>query len=132
MSIARHNREASDALRLLERAAEVAPEGTYEDAKALVEFFADLHSFMRKQLAPLGIKPDNTDRYRNVEAAVYAMLKEANPDATMFVVAEGFGEHVDGPAGERVMAGAIRDRDFLRGVGLIPPQGGYSLEDLFG
>lgn len=99
-----------------ETCASDAPQGTCEDAKALNAFFSDLFEFARTELAKLDLKIPNDDRYREVEAVFYGAIKSANPDSTMFPIAEGFGAAMDGPARERVLAQAVRDRDFIRSM----------------
>lgn len=120
MTIAQHVRRANDRLTHLERCAQLAPEGTFDRAKDAAEAIGEASQGILDALRSRGFKVHNDDRLRNLEAAIYAYLLEANPHECGLVVGEGFGEHVDGPAGERVMAGVIRDRDQLRKLGVIP------------
>lgn len=107
-----------------QRGVEEAPEGSFIDAKAIAEVFDDamraLHNNLATGLAAHGLKVSNCDAFREIEAVAYGMLLRANEDATIFLATEGFGEHVDGPAGRRILANAERNRDFLRAAGIIP------------
>lgn len=114
----------------LEACAEDAPEGAYEDAKALNEFFSETFQHLRTELSALGLKLDNADKYREFESVLYGLIKDSNPDCYTFAVSEGFGSAMDGPARERVIAQAASNVAFLRGVGVARPPA--SLEDLFG
>lgn len=102
-------------LNLLERCAEKAPPETYEEARELRDLIAEtMDTFMAGALR-LGLKAPGDDTAREVEAVLYGYIREANP--IMSAVIEGFGEHVDGPAGARVIAGAARDRLALAALG---------------
>lgn len=114
MSISPHLRKVNDRFSHLERCAQMAPEGTYQQAKDVSEMIGSLSNKLLRTLRAMGMKALNDDRLRNVEAAVYAYVLESNPDASGLLVGEGFGEHVDGPAGDRIIAVTVRDRDFLK------------------
>lgn len=114
MTIASHVRELNDRLTRLERCAERAPEHTYDQAKAAAAAIGDASQGILDAFRRHGFKVHNNDRLRNLEAAIYGFMLEANPDACGLITGEGFGEHIDGPAGERVMANAIRDRDVIK------------------
>jgi hypothetical protein len=103
----------------LERCAEEAPEGTYEDSKKLAEFVGEMSNTLLRGLRDLGLKVCNDDRLREVEAVIYGYIKEANPEAYFLIVAEGFGEHIDGAAAARIKQQAARDRDALRSLGVM-------------
>lgn len=96
------------------RCCDEAPEGTYEDAKWLNECIGDTCDNLMNDLRNLGLKADACDLIYKVEATIYDYVKRSNPDNSMFAVAEGFGEAMDGPARERVIAQAKRDRDCLK------------------
>lgn len=91
----------------LERCAEVAPKGTYEQAKGLAELIADTINTFRADARDLGLSVPNDDRLREVEALLYVLVADDN---LSLCAAEGFGEHADGPAGERVVQQAARDQ----------------------
>ena len=103
-------------LKKLKACADMAPAGTYEDAKALNEVIGDAVDNLMRELRALGLKADNCDRAFELEAAIYAYVKASNPGGTIFTTAEGFGDAMSGPARERVIAQAARDRDFLAGL----------------
>lgn len=112
------SQELQAALTNFKRCTEEAPEGTYEEAKNLNNTIGDAIDQLMRDIRALGLKADNCDRAFALEAAIYEYVKQSNPDASLFVVAEGFGSAVDGPAGPRVIAQTVRDRDFLRSAGV--------------
>lgn len=112
-------RELQAALTNFKRCADEAPKGTYEQAKSLNNTIGDAVDQLMRDIRAHGLKADNCDRAFALEAAIYEYVKQSNPDASLFAVAEGFGSAVDGPAGDRVINQAKRDRDFLRNVGTI-------------
>lgn len=116
MTIASHVRELNDRLTRIERCADMAPEGTYERAKQAAAAINDASNGILDALRSYDFKALNDDRLRNLEAAIYGYLLEGNPDESSLITGEGFGEHIDGPAGARVMAQAIQDRDAIAGI----------------
>lgn len=109
-----------NALHDFKRCADQAPEGLYEDAKALNEVIGDTCDNLMGELRRLGLKADNCDLIFEVEAAIYNYVKGSNPERSSLVTAEAFGAHLASPSRERVMGNALRDRDFLRGIGALP------------
>lgn len=112
------NRDANQRLSNLEQCAQEAPEGTYQLAKDVVALIEEASRDLMKNLKALGLKAPGDDRLRNLEVATFGYIADCNPEAYSLITGEAFGEHIQGPARERVMAGCIRDRDFLRGLGL--------------
>lgn len=112
----------SNDMTCFEDGAAAAPAGAYEDAKALSAIFSEVYVFLKDRLAEadVGVSLPNDDRYREFEAVMYGMLREGNPDATVFARAEGFGRALQGPAADRVMSQTHRDLATLRGLGVIP------------
>lgn len=108
------NTNQRTALEHFKRCAQEAPQGCYEEAKALNAVINDAMDNLAQQLRGLGLKANNCDLAFELEAAIYAFVKESNPEATVFPTAEGFGKGLDGPARERIMFQAQQDRDFLR------------------
>lgn len=104
-----------------ERCAEVAPRGAYEQAKEIRQLIGDACDNLIRDLRATGMKADNCDRIRKVELAMYAYVKESNPDDGVFAVSEGFGSAMDGPAAERVMEQTFRDMFFLLELGIATP-----------
>jgi hypothetical protein len=100
------NRQLNDRLSRLQRCAELAPEGTYTEAKSAAQAVDEAIEAVRSIMREHGFKVNGTDPCRDLEAAVYGYLLISNPDAYGLITGEGFGEHVDGPAGERIMAQA--------------------------
>lgn len=108
------NRTINNRLGHLETCAEKAPEDTYESAKALVEIIHDQSDAIRDALRAAGFKGGNDDNLRNLECAIFMYAIASNPERADIIVAEGFGQHADGPAGARVIAQAACDRDALK------------------
>ena len=113
MTISTHLSKLNDRLTFLERCAQKAPEGTYQRAKEAAEAVSEASQGIMDALRARGFKALNDDRLRNLEAAIYGYLLEGNPNECGLVTGEGFGEHVDGPAGARVLASTSCDRDAL-------------------
>lgn len=98
----------------LQRCASDAPAGTYEQASAIAGVVEGCANTLIRELRSIGMNVNVCDGIREVEAVIYGYIKNANPDAEVFPMAEGFGNAMVGEAGERVLAQAVRDRDFLR------------------
>lgn len=96
-----------------------APKGAYSDAKALRETIGDTADTLINDVRALGLKANNMDLIYAVEVAIYNYVKQSNPDATLFAVAEGFGSSMNDPARERVLAQTDRDMACLRQRGVI-------------
>jgi hypothetical protein len=94
-----------------------APEGTYEDAKAVRQIISDAMDDLQAGLKAAGLKVNQSAAAHTCEAVMYQYVKQSNPDAYFLITAEGFGEACYGPARERVIEGAASDRDFLRSMG---------------
>lgn len=103
-----------NALSNFTRCCDDAPEGTYQDAKALKAVIDDATDGLMRDIVALGLKANNCDLIYAIESAIYQYVKCSNPDATLFPISEGFGEAMDGKARDRVLAQTILDRDFLR------------------
>ena len=101
------------------RCADEAPQGMYTEARALNVVIGDACDGLMRELRALGLKADSCDLIYHVEATIYDYVKQSNPESSMFAVAEGFGAAMDGPAANRVLAQAQRDRDFLRATGAL-------------
>lgn len=107
------NRDLKSDLSHFKRCAEEAPEGTYEDAKHLNEVIGGACDNLIREIRALGLKADNSDLIFAVEAAIYNYVKQSNPEAPLFPVAEGFGISMDGPDRDRIITQAEDDREFL-------------------
>lgn len=108
------NQELNRRLSNLESCAENAPEGAYEQAKAVAKIVGNAAKGLLSALRAAGLKAKNSDSLRDIEAAIYGYILDSNPEAYGLITGEGFGEHIEGPARDRVIAQASRDRDFLR------------------
>lgn len=95
----------------LERCVELAPARTYGDARKAVEAVGEAVESVRSIIKAAGFEADGSDKCRALESVIYWFLRESSPEAYGLATGEGFGEHVDGPAGARVLANATRDRD---------------------
>lgn len=103
-----------NALANFKRCAAEAPNGAYTECKALESLLGETCDRLIRELRELGLKADNCDLIYAVETTLYAYAKASNPDATVFPVSEGFGEAMDGPARERVIAQAEQSAQFFR------------------
>ncbi len=114
MTISRHVEALNDRLTKVERVAEVAPERTFQVARQVAAAIGEASNAMRQALMDAGLVALNDDRLREVEATMFGYLMKGNPElGNEIAVAEGFADALDGPAGERVMAQMVRDRDFI-------------------
>jgi hypothetical protein len=105
-------RDLNERLSNLERCAQKAPVNTYQFAKNVADIIDELSNDILGSLKSHGLHAANNDELRRVEAAIYGYIIASNPNlASGFAVSEGFGEHCIGPAGDRVIAQAERDRD---------------------
>lgn len=109
-----------EALNDFERCAEVAPERTYQEAKDLAQEMGDIIDDVINRVRSLGLQADNCDLVRKLHVALYQYVKDSNPGHTMFPTAEGFGEHVDGPAGPRIIEQTTSMRNFLENLASNP------------
>lgn len=114
MTISAHLRPLNNRLTHLERCAQMAPDGTYQRAKDAAAAIADASNGILDSLRSHGFAAPNGDQLRDLEAAIYGYLLDGNPaDHNGLAVGEGFGEHIDGPASDRVMANTVRDLLFF-------------------
>jgi len=109
------NREAVARYQKLLRCVEEAPDGTFTMASdlqsAVQSATCEMESHLREMDLDAGF---HGDAIVDIEALIYAHIIRCNPKIADDIAAiEGFAEHVDGPARDRVKAGIIRDRDFL-------------------
>jgi len=107
------NHQLRIALENFKRCADEAPEGCYEQAKALNAVIGEACDNLMRELRALGLKASAADLAFDLEAAIYNYARGSNPNATVFPTAEGFGSSMDGPARERVLAQAASNRDAL-------------------
>ena len=63
-----------------------------------------------------GFKLAGDDRFRNIEAALYGLMRESNPTEYQLDTGEGFGYAMDTDAKSRVIRQAERDRDALKAL----------------
>jgi hypothetical protein len=105
--------KANERLSNIERCAELAPAGTYERAKAAKAVIDEVADSIFTICKAHGFKLRGMDGYRDIEAQLYVLLADSNPDEYGLITGEGFGAAMDGPARERVLAQTVRDRDAL-------------------
>lgn len=125
MTISRHVATLNKQLGFIERCAEVAPEGTYQRAKDAAAAIAEASESIMEVLRSYDFEAPGNDTLRNIEAAIYGYLRHNNPDECGLITGEGFGEHIDGPAGERILAQTVRERDELRAIIKIREEMGW-------
>lgn len=114
------NRTLNARLMNLERCAEEAPEGTYEEAKKIVRVIGAISTATLLAAREAGLPANNADTLRNFEVSIFeyflAGAGGTAPDHTFsdtLAAAEGFGDAMSSPAAGRVKAQAIRDRDAI-------------------
>lgn len=110
-----HNRELNNRLSNLQACAEHAPEGTYERAKAAAEVINDCAESVFAIFKAAGFKLAGNDRFRDIEAALYGLMRESNPTEYQLDTGEGFGYAMGTEARSRVIRQTERDRDALAG-----------------
>lgn len=113
------NKPHEQDLRNFKNCVQDAPEGTYEETKALDAVIVEIHDFLAEKLRDIGYKTDNCDKAFELEARIYQYVKACNPDRDVFPVSEGFGSAMDGPARERVISQASRDINALYSLALV-------------
>lgn len=114
MSISPHVSGLNDTFTRIERAAEEAPEGTFEQTKRVAEAVGDASKAVMAALRDHDLVALNGDKLREVEAMIFGYLVAGNPlVADELAAAEGFAEALDGPAAQRVRDQLVRDRDAL-------------------
>lgn len=102
------------------QACEDAPEGVFEQAKDVRYLIGGIAEELLSRVRGLALKANNCDGIYAVEKSIYRWIVESNPDDSLFHSAEGFGEAVKGEARHRVLAAAIKGRDFLRDADTFP------------
>lgn len=110
---------AFDERRNLGHCADEAPSGAYEGAKKIDACINEAIEGVRDTFKSFGFKADGNDACAMLEGAIYWFFKYSNPDNNDTALGEGFGEHLQGPAGERVMAQCIRDMLALHRRGAV-------------
>lgn len=95
--------ELSDDLGHFQRCAEEAPDGAFAQAHQVADVIARAANSLITELRCLGLRADNCDLIREVEAVVYGYIKASNPGENIFPLAEGFGEALTGPERERIL-----------------------------
>jgi hypothetical protein len=113
--------ELNSQLSNLDYCARYAPARTYDEAKKISALVSDIADRIMAEIRCAGLIANGDDRMREVEAVIYGYIKSCNPDSYGLITGEGFGEHLSGPAGDRVMARCIRDRNFTESMRTIYP-----------
>lgn len=107
------NREQIKEFESFRRCAEEAPAGAHEQAKQVNQIIGDTCDRFMRELREAGLLADNCDRIFEIEVALYHYTKASNPEACVFPTAEGFGEAMEGPARERVLAQTVENIQFF-------------------
>lgn len=113
-----HNRELHERLSNLQACAEHAPEGTYERAKEAAGVINDCAESIFEIFKAAGFKLNGDDRFRDIEAALYGLMRESNPTEYQLDTGEGFGRVMGTDAKSRVIRQAESDRDALKALGV--------------
>ena len=74
------NRQQADDYNDFRYGCEKAPEGTFEDAKAILATLSEMMDGMEAPAKALGLKVSNSDGAFEIEAAMFDMLRTENPD----------------------------------------------------
>jgi hypothetical protein len=106
-----YNRELNERLTNLEQCAELAPDGTYDEAKRAVGAVNEAIEAVRAAIREAGFKINGSDPCRDLEAAIYGYLLVSNPDAYGLMTGEGFGKSMDSPKRGLLIAKAAANRD---------------------
>lgn len=107
------NRILNSRLSNLQACAEHAPEGTYERAKLAASVINDCAEAIFDVFKTAGFKLNGNDSFRDLEAQLYGLLRDSNPDEGQLDSGEGFGAAMDTPAKGRVIRQTERERDSL-------------------
>lgn len=110
------NRELNERLSNLQACAEHAPKGTYDRAKSAAEVINECSESIFAIFKAAGFKLKGMDGFRDLEAQLYGLMLESNPEEYQLITAEGFGAAMDTPAKDRVIFQAGRDRDALNAI----------------
>lgn len=103
-----------DAFSHFRRCAEEAPDGCFEEARALSDVISEASAFLMRDLRAIGLEAVSGDAALNLEAAIYAYARASNPGESMFEAAESFGASMASPEREQVNAAAVVARDQVR------------------
>lgn len=106
-------RELNSRLSNLRDCADTAPEGTYERAKQAAACLNECADSIFAIFKQHGFKLRDTNAFRDVEASLYGLMLDSNPEEYQLITAEGFGSAMSGPARDRVLRQTERDRDAL-------------------
>jgi len=109
-------KEKEISLRNFKNCAENAPQGTYENVERLNKVIGDCVDNFMKEIRSIGLKANNDDLAFSLEISLYDYIKCSNPNSCLFALAEGFGEHIEGPDRDHILANTIRDRDIIASI----------------
>ena len=98
----------------MQECARHAPEGTYERAKQAAEVINDCAESIFEIFKAAGFKLNGDDRFRDIESALYGLMRDSNPTEYQLDTGEGFGYAIGTEAKGRVISQTLRDRDALK------------------
>lgn len=96
------------ALENFKRCAEEAPDGSYEEAKAVNDLIAETCDTFMREVRALGLKASACDAAFNLEAGLLRYVKASNTDSSVILAAEAFGGLLQGELRPRALAEARR------------------------
>ncbi|SOC26342.1 hypothetical protein [Thalassospira xiamenensis] len=108
--------QMKERFRNFRRCAEDAPKGTHEAAKQLHETIGATCDRFIAEVMELGLKANKLDLAFVLETALYQYVVNSNSEATLFASAEGFGEAMDGPNRDRILAMTERNQEVLEKI----------------
>lgn len=96
------------ALANFKRCAEEAPEGAYEEAKALNDLITETCDSFMREVRALGLRASACDPAFQLEAGLLRFVKVSNPESTTVLAAEAFGVLLQGDMRFRALDQARR------------------------
>ena len=90
-----------------------APAGTYAAAKATRAAINEAVETFMVDLKAAGLKAPGDDRAEALAGALYAYVVSDDSNMLTLATAECFGDAMNGPARDRVIAQTARERDFI-------------------
>lgn len=77
------------------------PESSFERSRQLADLISEQMRQLMNGLRGLSFAASPNDPAFELEAAMYAFVKQSNPDCSELVSAEGLGTHLQGPRERR-------------------------------
>lgn len=111
------NRELNQRLSNLQDCASNAPDGTYERAKDAAEVINDCAEAIFDIFKASGFNLKGNDGFRDLEAQLYGLMVDSNPEEYELQTGEGFGAAMNTEARSRIIRQTIRESEQLKALG---------------